>query len=83
MHSLEELRLLGELSEKGYFKETYDETKDDLVHKLTPKGIARIRKILEEPKYRIEFAKMIKEELKTIPQELRKGFILNVCKQLK
>ena len=42
----------GRLCEKGYLKERYDETKEDLVRTLTAKGINEVRKMLKEKEWK-------------------------------
>jgi len=43
----------GRLCEKGLMKERYDENVEDLVRTLTPSGESEVKRMLEDPKWRI------------------------------
>jgi len=66
--NLKELHIKGELSEKGYLKESFDEEKDDLKHELTELGRNEIKEILKEPFYQKMFIKLALEESKNHPE---------------
>lgn len=67
MNELQELHIRGELAEKGYLKETYDNDKGDLKHELTGLGKAELRDILKDPEMKREFLKMALEEANKHP----------------
>lgn len=74
----------GRLCEKGLLEERYDEEKDELVRKITPKGDKAIKELIKEnPIARVIFLKTIKDTLKTLPPELRKDFIKEMVRRLK
>jgi len=49
---MDEELIEGRLCEKGYLREYYDETKQDLVRVMTEKGVREARKLLKDPKWR-------------------------------
>ena len=67
MDELTELHIKGELAEKGYLKETYDNDKEDLKHELTALGKMELRDILSDPVYKREFLRMAIEEARKYP----------------
>ena len=67
MDEFHELHVKGELSEKGYLKETFDSETNDLKHKLTDKGLDVIKDLLKNPDYRKQFILMAFEEAKKHP----------------
>jgi hypothetical protein len=71
MNELVELHIKGELSEKGYLKETYDNDKGDLKHELTALGKLELGDILKDPVYKKEFLKMLVEEAKKHPENAK------------
>lgn len=82
MNELQELHLKGELSEKGYLKETYDNQTEDLKHTLTDLGITEIKGILKDPEMKREFLLMAIQEAKGDPIVFRE-IIKNVMQRLK
>jgi hypothetical protein len=82
MNELYELHLKGELSEKGYLKETYDNQTEDLKHTLTDLGITEIKGILKDPKMKREFLLMAIQEAKGNP-EIALELIKNAMQRLK
>lgn len=81
MNELQELHLKGELSEKGYLKETYDNQTEDLKHTLTDLGIIEIKRILKDPEMKREFLLMAIQEAKGDPIVFRE-IIKNVMQRL-
>jgi DNA-binding PadR family transcriptional regulator len=81
---LHELHILGELSEKGYLIETYDNELDDLVHTITEKGRNELKIILKDPNYKKEFIQMAISEAKKHPGNEREIMqsALNKLKEL-
>jgi hypothetical protein len=68
MNELQELHIKGELAEKGYLKETYDNELDDLKHELTDLGRMEVRDLFKDIRYRQEFMKLALEEAKKHPE---------------
>lgn len=68
MNELQELHIKGELAEKGYLKETYDNELGDLKHELTDLGKEEVRDLFKDIKYRQEFMKLALEEAKKHPE---------------
>jgi len=64
--NLKELHIKGGLAEKGYLKEEYDETTDDLKHELTELGRLEVREMLKDPIYQRMFIQMVMDETKDI-----------------
>jgi hypothetical protein len=83
MNELLELHLKGTLSEKGYLKETYDNTKEDLVHSLTDKGRAEIKGLFKDPTYVKEFMQMAVEEAKKHSPEVAKKILVNAVNKVR
>lgn len=83
MNELTELHLKGTLSEKGYLKETYDNTKEDLVHTLTELGRAEIRDLFKIPEYRKEFMKLALEEAKKHSPDVGRKILVNAVNKMK
>lgn len=82
MNDLQELHIKGQLSEKGYLKETYDNETDDLKHSLTNLGQMEVNDLLKDPEYRREFMIMIAEEAKKHP-EVAKQIIQAAMQKIK
>ncbi len=51
----------GRLCEKGYLKERYDESKDELVRDFTEEGLKEIGKMMFDPKWRKVIVSLIKD----------------------
>ena len=68
---MDELLIKGQLSEKGYLKESYCEEIDDLKHSLTQKGRNEIKEILKEPEYQRIFLQMALNEAGNNPKIAR------------
>jgi hypothetical protein len=82
MNELQELHIKGELSEKGYLKETYDDEIDDLKHELTELGRMEVRDLFKDPKYRQEFLKLALIEARTHP-DCYKEIIIGAMNKIK
>jgi hypothetical protein len=68
MNELQELHIKGELSEKGYLKETFDEITQDLKHELTTLGKMEVSDMFKDIKYRQEFLKLALNEARAHPE---------------
>lgn len=82
MNDLQELHIKGELSEKGYLKETYDNDIQDLKHELTDLGKMELRDLFKDEKYRKEFLKLALEEARKNP-ECYKEIVLAAMDKIK
>lgn len=79
---LEEEHQIGVLCEEGFMEEHYDNLKKDLVRKFTGKGMDKIRKLLKSKKNQKEFMKMLDEETKRLPIQVRQEVIGELRRQL-
>lgn len=79
---IDELHIKGELSEKGFLKESYSNELDDLTHELTDLGREEVRKMLKETKYRKIFMDMVIEASNNNP-EIAKDLIIGAMNKLK
>lgn len=83
MDELQELHIKGELSEKGYLKETYDENIQDLKHDITEKGRIELKEMFKDVKYRQEFMKLALQEAKLRSPEVARAIIQTALKTIK
>lgn len=81
-NDLSELHIKSELSEKGYLKERYDETIDDLTHELTETGKKEIKDILKQKKYQRILLDMVMEQSNKDPK-LARDIIQTAMNKLK
>ena len=68
---------------KGLIKEKFDNQKDDLVRKLTPKGRLTSENLLKDPKYLRAYLKLAKAQFSKYPENLRKILWKQLANQLK
>jgi hypothetical protein len=71
MNELQELHIKGGLAEKGYLKESYDNTSNDLKHELTALGKAEIKELFKDIEYRKEYMRLALEEAKKHPAQAK------------
>lgn len=83
MNELQELHIKGELAEKGYLKETYDNDTNDLKHELTVLGRLELSEILRDPEMKREFLKMVIIEAKKHNPEIGKKIVLAAVNKIK
>lgn len=74
----------GRLCEKGLLKERYEESVQDLVRTITPKGKKVVKNLLKKnPIARKMFIHIMRDTMRRIPPRLHKDFMVELNKQLK